>query len=235
MKMCLGGFIALTFCLLAVSSSESQARRYGQPGGDHEAGQFDYYTLALSWSPTYCASKGGRDGSPQCSGPRPFAFVLHGLWPQYSRGWPQFCATSSRPWVPERTINDMLEIMPSKRLIIHEYKKHGTCAGLSPDDYFDVARKLYESIKIPERYKLPERTILVSRGEVIDAFIQENPDLKPEMIAVSCGDRRLQELRVCFGRDLKPRPCGDNENARKLCSRDELIMPPVRQGRASAN
>ena len=43
----------------------------------------------------------------------------------------------------------MLDIMPSKRLIFHEYRKHGTCSGLGVDGYFDLARRLFESVKIP--------------------------------------------------------------------------------------
>jgi ribonuclease T2 len=221
-------FAALAVALLAVSPDASEAQRRGR-GGD-EPGSFDYYALSLSWSPTYCADKGHRDGGPQCNGPRPYAFVLHGLWPQYSNGWPQFCETGERPWIPERTIETMLDIMPSKRLIIHEYKKHGTCSGLSPEGYYDVARKLYESIKIPARYQLPEEPIHTSPGDVVNDFLRANPELKPEMIVVSC-DRRLKELRVCFGRDLKPRACGSNENQRKLCSRDDMLMPPARAGR----
>ncbi len=222
-------FAALALALLAVSPDASEAQRRGRGGGD-EPGSFDYYALSLSWSPTYCADKGHRDGGPQCNGPRPYAFVLHGLWPQYSNGWPQFCETGQRPWIPERTIETMLDIMPSKRLIIHEYKKHGTCSGLSPEGYYDVARKLYESIKIPARYQLPEEPIHTSPGDVVNDFLRANPELKPDMIVVSC-DRRLKELRVCFGRDLKPRACGSNENQRKLCSRDDMLMPPARAGR----
>ena len=228
-----GRIIALALALLVALPGIAEARRQGQNSGGQEAGTFDYYVVAMSWSPTYCADSGGRGDNQQCNGPRPFAFVLHGLWPQYSRGWPQFCETGERPWVPENTIGQMLDIMPSKKLIIHEYKKHGTCSGLSPDAYFDTARKLFESVKIPERYKLPEQPLQVSPGEVVKDFTAANPGLKPEMIAVSCGGRRLRELRVCFGRDLKPRACGDNENARKLCSADDLVMPPVRAGRSN--
>jgi ribonuclease T2 len=187
-------FAALALALLAVSPDASEAQRRGRGGGD-EPGSFDYYALSLSWSPTYCADKGHRDGGPQCNGPRPYAFVLHGLWPQYSNGWPQFCETGQRP-----------------------------------EGYYDVARKLYESIKIPARYQLPEEPIHTSPGDVVNDFLRANPELKPEMIVVSC-DRRLKELRVCFGRDLKPRACGSNENQRKLCSRDDMLMPPARAGR----
>lgn len=223
---------ALIVLAVAIAiSGDAEARRFGQSQSNHEAGQFDYYALVMSWSPTYCASQGGRDGSPQCSGERPYAFVLHGLWPQYRRGWPQFCETGQRPWVPNETIGEMLDIMPSRKLIIHQYRKHGTCAGLEPDDYFDIARKLYTSVKIPERYRLPEKALQVSPGEVVNDFIADNPNLKPEMFAISCGDRRFQEMRICFNRDLQPAACGDNENPRRLCARNDLVMPPVRLGR----
>jgi ribonuclease T2 len=225
--------IAVALALLLALPGIAEARRHGQGKSGQEAGQFDYYVMALSWSPTYCADAGQRDGGPQCNGQRPYAFVLHGLWPQYSRGWPQFCETQDRPWVPENTISTMLDIMPSKKLIINEYKKHGTCSGMSPDAYFDTARKLYDSIKIPERYKLPDQPLQVSPGDVVKDFTAANPGLKPDMIAVSCGGRRLKELRVCFSRDLKPQSCGQNENAERLCSRDEVVMPPVRAGRGS--
>ncbi len=225
--------IALALALVTVLPGIADARRHGQNHGGQEPGEFDYYVVAMSWSPTYCADAGRRDSGIQCSGQRPYAFVLHGLWPQYRRGWPQFCETDGKPWVPEKTIDRMLDIMPSKRLIINEYKKHGTCTGMSPDDYFDTARKLFESVRIPDRYKLTDQPLQVAPGEVVKEFTAANPELKPEKIAVACGGRRLKELRVCFSRDLKPRACGDNENRDRLCSRDEVVMPPVRMGRGS--
>ncbi|MGR3711266.1 MAG: ribonuclease T2 family protein, partial [Alterinioella nitratireducens] len=52
------------------------------------AGAFDYYVLALSWTPTWCAIEGDGRGSPQCDPGQGFGFTLHGLWPQYEEGWP---------------------------------------------------------------------------------------------------------------------------------------------------
>ena len=112
-------------------------------GDRNQAGAFDYYVLALSWSPTYCAERRGNGYEPQCdvrSG-RPYAFVLHGLWPQHERGWPENCRTSDRGWVPGPVAERMLDIMPSKRLVFNEYRKHGTCSGLGVDGYFDLARQ----------------------------------------------------------------------------------------------
>ena len=49
-------------------------------------GEFDYYVMALSWSPNWCALEGEAKGSPQCDTKEDHGWVLHGLWPQYHRG-----------------------------------------------------------------------------------------------------------------------------------------------------
>src|SRR5262245_17781418 len=85
---------ALALGLLVALSASAHAQSYGDRRGGDRPGDFDYYVMALSWSPTYCADIGPRDGEPQCNGPRPYAFVLHGLWPQHDRGWPEYCRTA---------------------------------------------------------------------------------------------------------------------------------------------
>ena len=60
------------------------------------AGEFDYYVMALSWSPTWCALEGDARNSPQCDASADFGWVLHGLWPQYEKGWPSYCPTNER-------------------------------------------------------------------------------------------------------------------------------------------
>ncbi|MGE0699367.1 MAG: ribonuclease T [Hyphomicrobiaceae bacterium] len=207
-----------------------------QPPGRNEAGRFDYYALVMSWSPTYCAGL-RRDGyDPQChsrDGKR-YSFVLHGLWPQHERGWPQDCPTQSRPFVPQSTIDRMLDIMPSQRLVIHEYRKHGTCSGLTPDEYFKVARQMFQKVRVPPRFERPNQAFTVTPAEVIRDFLSVNPELKAESLAIACGGpgNRLREIRVCLTREGSPRACGRNEDARKLCSADRLYVPPVRGGDA---
>ena len=70
-------FLAL-ISIAILGPVKSQAQR---------AGDFDYYLLALSWSPSYCAddARKGRDRL-QCFSERAYGFVIHGLWPQYERG-----------------------------------------------------------------------------------------------------------------------------------------------------
>ena len=128
----------------------------GRADAGGRAGDFDYFALVLSWSPTYCAGEGDRNEA-QCNGKRPYAFVLHGLWPQYTKGWPDSCRTDKKPWVPQATIDRMLDIMPSPRLVIHEYRKHGTCSGLEPEGYYGLSRRLFSSVKIPPRFVMPNQ------------------------------------------------------------------------------
>ena len=218
--------IATLFTLTFAQPSLAQQRAEGR------AGEFDYYALVLNWSPSYCANAGrGRQGEPQCSGDRPYSFILHGLWPQYNRGWPKDCRTEERPWVPEELIRQMIDVMPSKRLIIHEYRAHGTCSGLSPNEYFRVARQLYDQIKIPPRFQNPESYLTLSPADVESEFLTANPQLRPDMISIGCKGRNLGDLRICFGRDLELRACGVNETQEKLCSSERIVMPPVRLGR----
>lgn len=253
---------AFVVATLLGSAAYAQGDRGGMPG------DFDYYVLALSWSPTYCdgrygggggdSDRGGYDrrgdeesyrdndrseerrggysrqrgsGDEQCNGTRPYAFVLHGLWPQYDkRGWPEMCKTSDRPWVPEETIDRMMDIMPSRRLVIQEYKKHGTCSGLDPRQYFDSARKAYNGIRIPDEFRDLAQPLSATPESIQKAFLTANPQLTPDMIQVVCSRKLLRELRVCFSKDLTPRSCSQNEQNRRLCTYDTVTLPPVRGG-----
>jgi ribonuclease T2 len=227
------------FCLVAGDALAQQRYRDrddAYSGKSHKAGVFDYYVLALSWSPTYCADRGNTHNDQQCNprNGRPYAFVLHGLWPQYDRGWPQSCQTSDRGWVPGPVADRMLDIMPSKRLVFNGYRKHGTCSGLGVDRYFALSRELYEKVKIPQKFvDLDDNRMTVSPGDLVRDFLAANAELRPDMIAVQCGGpgNRLREVRICFDKAGAFRACGSNENQRRLCSADRMYVPPVRGGR----
>jgi ribonuclease T2 len=161
---------------------------------------------------------------------RRYSFVLHGLWPQYERGYPSDCELPRRPFVPEPVIDSMLDVMPSRGLVIHEYRAHGTCSGLDPAPYFSTARRLFDGIKIPERFRNPFQSQYVSPSDVRNEFLRANPDLGNDMLTVVCNGSggQLKEVRFCFSKGGKPRACGENENQRKLCSADRVFIPPAR-------
>jgi ribonuclease T2 len=212
-------------------SAPSSAPTPAAARGSNAPGDFDYYSLVLSWSPTHCASPEGQDDDTQCArrDGRRYAFIVHGLWPQYERGYPESCSTRTRPYVPEPVIDDMIDIMPSKRLIIHEYRKHGTCSGLSPEGYFQTTRRLYSSLKIPQRYHNPADAQFVAPGDVVRDFVAANPQLKADMMSVGCGGpgSRLREVRICFSKTGQLRSCGANEG-QDFCRSGRMHVPPVR-------
>jgi ribonuclease T2 len=212
--------------LLSAVTAPAQDRRQNQPG------QFDYYVLALSWSPSFCeaSAERGREPKDQC-GPRPYSFVVHGLWPQYEKGFPEFCRQPS-PRLDRNIVSSMLDLMPAPGLIFNEWDKHGTCTGLNPRAYFDTVRKARALVKIPEPYIDPQRPLTVSPDEVEEAFVQANPGLTREAVAVTCDSRRLSEVRICLGKDMSFRECPEID--RRACRRDRLLMPPVRGGRGAA-
>src|SRR3546814_1587903 len=64
--------------LEAVPCSQRDEAR-GRPG------DFDFYMLAFSWSPAFCATDAGARSPGQCRD-NAFGWVVHGLWPQYAKG-----------------------------------------------------------------------------------------------------------------------------------------------------
>src|SRR5260221_2736112 len=145
--------------------------------------------MSLSWSPGYCASPAGQRDRIQCAGPRQFNFVLHGIWPQYERGWPQFCQTSET--LPASLAQKMLDIMPSPRLIAHEWAKHGVCSGLSASKYFAGARAAFESIKIPASMQSPKNARRVAPAALRDEFVAASGGMPREALVVACGGGRF--------------------------------------------
>jgi ribonuclease T2 len=213
------GMLSSLFGLAVLGQAVAQDQRQNAPG------QFDYYLLALSWSPSFCEQAGDRKNAQQQCGQRPFSFVVHGLWPQYEKGFPEFCQNPP-PFVDAKIINSMLDLMPARGLIIHGWKKHGVCAGQSAGAYFEMVRRARAVVKIPPQYLEPQSALDVTPDQVEDAFVAANPGMSRAGVAVTCGDTRLSEVRICMTRDLQFRECADVD--RRACRRDKLVMPPVR-------
>jgi len=214
---------AVALCLLG-GDAPAQDRRQNLPG------KFDFYVLSLSWSPSFCeaTAERGRESKEQC-GERPFSFVVHGFWPQYDKGFPEFCRVPA-PRVDRNVISSMLDLMPAPQLIFHEWDKHGTCSGLEPRAYFDNIRKARAVVKIPEAYLELAKPTMVTPDEVEEQFVKANPGLPRDAIAVTCDNRRLQEVRICMSKDLGFHSCPEVDR-RGVCRRDRVVMPPVRGGR----
>ena len=135
-------------------------------------GAFDFYVLALSWSPDYCATSGSSDPQ-QCSIGKKLGFVLHGLWPQYNVGYPSDC---SKVQMPADVKAKFATLYPSATLMDHEWTKHGTCTGLAPEAYLTLSQQIKNSVIIPTAYRAPQQPLRVTVGQ-----------LKREIVAANAG------------------------------------------------
>jgi ribonuclease T2 len=247
--------VSLGLFALTAGPASAQDRRQNEPG------QFDFYLLTLSWSPSFCDASaeraaqanrndpGGnvqalddqnarpdradaqgrrnarRSRNEQC-GDRPYSFVVHGLWPQYVGGFPEFCQVPA-PRLNRNIVSSMLDLMPSPQLIFREWDRHGTCSGLPARAYFDNVRRARASVKIPEQYLALQDPLTVTPGEVEDAFVKANTGMTRDSISVACDAKRLNEIRICMSKDFKFQDCPDV--AQRSCKREKLVMPPVRK------
>ena len=220
--------VVVAALLLVLAGMTPQAR-----AGGERPGLFDYYVLSMSWSPTYCLEKGDRRRDAQCRPGAAKGFVLHGLWPQFRRGWPSHCRGAPR-FVPDAVIREVLDVMPSKGLVIHEWRKHGTCSGLSPRGYFTVAEKLFRMVRVPPAYQHPSQPLRRAPRQIVKEFAENNraQGFTAESFAVVCsrrgrGQALLKEVRVCFSPAGRPSRCGANER-RSACRARVVVIPPVR-------
>jgi ribonuclease T2 len=190
--------LLLVLCPVALARQPRNAPTVGAPG------QFDYYLLTLSWSPSYCLVHPG--DRYQCQG-RGFGFVLHGLWPQFDAGgYPQSCAADAALDRAAAAVGHSL--YPSPKLMRHEWERHGTCSGLSAVEYFRTADRALAVAHIPALFEAPRADQQLHPEQILAAFRAANPGLPPHSMTVACSRGELSEVRLCLTRELKPRSCG---------------------------
>lgn len=214
--------IVLLAFLLATITLSAQAAGGGQNQKRGEAGIFDYYALSLSWAPAYCASHPSDPN--ECATTKRFGFVLHGLWPQYQKSWPQFCTDEKMTRQEE---DKYAPLYPSAQLMQHEWPKHGTCSGLGVDGYFALSQTLKESVRIPDAYQQPDTTFRTTSQDLSKAFLSANPDLKEGSVLAVCSGKFLSEIHVCFNKPgASSIACSDSDtkNANKSCGASFLVQ-----------
>lgn len=195
-KLAAAGLASLALLASSVAPAAAQERRGAAPG------DFDFYLLSLSWSPAFCADGGAQKARSQCDVGRKLGFVVHGLWPQSTRGFPSECGLSSRS--PSRIAMEGAQgVFPEEGLARYEWRKHGTCSGLSPTDYFALVRRARDTVRIPPAFEKPAQPQTWTVVDLERAFIAANPGLRADQISVSCRKGQLSEVRVCFTKDAR--------------------------------
>lgn len=190
--------------------------------------RFDFWVLALSWSPDYCATDGA-DDVQQCSPGRKLGFVLHGLWPQYNTGYPSYCSQAKLPPALPAVFPNLY---PNTALYAHEWEKHGTCSGLGPEGYLAQSAKLKDAVAIPAAYRDMPQPLRTTPRQIKSNILAANQGMKDWSLAVFCSGsgRYLQELWVCFGLDGQPTACSSEIRSResKSCQASTVTMRNMR-------
>ncbi|MBI1172949.1 ribonuclease T [bacterium] len=209
-------FILLLCAVLLAGAARADSER---------AGDFDYYVMALAWSPNWCALTGDSRHDPQCAKGLNLTFTLHGLWPQFDNGGhPTACRSRSNDPTRADTAA-MADIMGGPGLAWHEWKEHGRCTGLTSEAYLTAMRKAYESVKFPSEFDRVKHTMQVSPEAIKKAFLDSNPGLGAQDLVVSCNAGMIQEVRICLTKVLTPRACGSDIHA---CSLPTAELDAVR-------
>ena len=193
----------------------------------NSSAKFDYFILALSWAPDYCATNGSGDVQ-ECAIGKKLGFVLHGLWPQSQTGYPSNCSIEQ---LPEAVQARYVGLFPSQSLMVYEWEKHGTCSGLAPDPYLALAQQLKESVAVPQAFIAPQTPFRITASQVRQAFSQTSPPLSTASIEMNCSEsgQYLQEVYLCFGRDGNPAACGADvhQDTQKSCPAANFLVRNV--------
>ncbi|WP_181373085.1 ribonuclease T2 family protein [Massilia glaciei] len=214
-------FRSLLLCSLLAAALPAEARK-----PYNEVGVFDYYAVALSWSPSFCAS---HDDPNQCAPGRRHGFVLHGLWPQFEKGYPGHCSSRA---LPLDVRNKYTSIFPSPKMIGHQWSKHGSCSGLDPAAYFTLSARLQAQVVIPQAFRQPAAPVRIGNAQFIAAFNASNPGMARNAVMPYCADggRFLREILVCFDKGGRSRTCSysDLKRSSNSCRKDSFVMQSVR-------
>jgi ribonuclease T2 len=178
------------------------------------AAGFDFYLLNLSWSPEFCLS---HPTATECAAHA--SFVLHGLWPQNANGsYPENCSNAPGPADPAQ----YKDIYPDQGLLKHEWTTHGTCSGLSADDFFAAARTAFHSVAIPPALSGLTSQISLSPDQILGDFTASNPNIPRSSLALSCGNNYLTAVEVCLDKNLHPMACPSVRS----CRANVVRIPP---------
>jgi len=211
--------VALATALLLAVIPASMARHRAEPV---QAGDFDYFLLTLSLAPGFCSLSPANQAKQECTSLTEADFqqtplTLHGLWPNRTRVsvnlQPHDCDGPPMA-LSERLRTELRRYMPGgPGLARYEWRKHGTCSGLSPEVYFSamvhLAAHANETIGAALRDRLSDGT--VRTADLLRAVGERDPALASATV-VDCrsprggGQALIEEIRVVLSRDFQPMP-----------------------------
>ncbi|XP_031123159.1 ribonuclease 2-like [Ipomoea triloba] len=190
--------------------------------------EFDYFTLALTWSGTKCLNARECCSSNGCCNPDVGSkFTIRGLWPEYNDGtWPTCCNGTAfdqdgvdiqllmpdlaRDWPSYYCTLSSACGSPKGSNWAYEWVKRGTCASpvlTTIYGYFSKALELSSSFDVTgilsESGYVASDSAKYLVGGIIQA-IEKELGVTP---ILSCYGDAVKEVQLCFDKNLQIQEC----------------------------
>ena len=154
--------------------------------------------LALSWMNSYCKTH----KSYECKNRSEFSynnFTIHGLWPK------KMNCSNKRLDLNKKFLKELQIYMPSKSLIKHEWRKHGTCFSSNPKEYFKTAIRLTQEFdeSLVNQFFAKNQGKKVTLDEVRYIFARAFGKKNVRKFQLVCDRGYITEIRLKLYGDIK--------------------------------
>ena len=216
-----GRVLLAILVVLGIAAAPAVARHRQ---ADAVPGKFDYYLLSLSIAPSFCALSPANGAKDECRSLTEAEFqqtplTVHGLWPNRAgvsvNRQPHDCAGPPLGTLPADTRAGLERYMPGGAdLMQHEWRKHGTCSGLTPADYFAAVLRLAQHADDTIGTAMRDKGMLEGTVHIADllATVSAKDAALAAALVVDCqtprggGTPLVEELRLVLSKDFTPRP-----------------------------
>ena len=154
--------------------------------------------LALSWMNSYCAI----NKTYECRHRSEFSynnFTIHGLWPK------KMNCSYSKLNLDRKFLKELQVYMPSKYLIKHEWKKHGSCFSKDPKEYFLTSIRLTKEFddSLVNRFFYNNKGKRVTLQQVRYVFAKAFGKRNVRKFQLVCKNGYITEIRLKLYGDIK--------------------------------
>ncbi|MBS0560582.1 MAG: hypothetical protein JSR21_11060 [Proteobacteria bacterium] len=219
-----GAFLAAALGMAAALFVAAAPPVWARQRGAAEPGRFDHYLLSLSVAPSFCAASPANRAKAECrdltaAEYRRTPLTVHGLWPNRAgvsvNLQPQDCDGPPFAPPPAAQAAALERFMPGGiGLLRHEWKRHGTCSGLTQGEYVAALLRLAAQADGIVGGALRDGGMLgrpVPTADLLRAVAARDPAWA-EALVVDCrhgrggGPAMIAEIRVTLDRDFAPVP-----------------------------
>lgn len=185
------------------------------------------YLFVLSWSPTYCLENDPNGKQFQCTKNKKYRFIVHGLWPQIAKGQKNSYCKQVDPKLEGQIVEKYFDLMPSSKLMQHQWIKHASCGDFTQKSYFKKIAELYNMFNVTALFSHIKTREAFSFKQLQQEITSKIPVLKRNNFVIKCQKNLLQEIRICLNNDFSLRGCQQSEFKAGRCDLNRNVIIPL--------